>query len=409
VSAAPSLDPSGQASPAPPVLGATEAQLLFERHAPAIYGYCYNRLGGREEAEDAVQTTFLNAFRALRRGVVPEYESAWLYKIAENVCHGRHRSAGRRLEVVQDPTAIAEAAPAIQSERDELIGLDEALDRMAPRQREALLLREWKGLSYREIAQQLQLSPAAVETLLFRARRSLARNLQVGSFIPWLKTLLSGSSAVKAAAAASVVVAGASLGGDAPIEPKTAPARVVPVAVISTPSGGPATRRRDVGGSPGKLVQTRYRAAAAGGRERPSERRRGSQPPGSPDATEPAASTPTGEGPAGDTPATQAPVHPTAPSQPATPPGVASPPPPSPLPLPVQTPQTPPAPPPPTLPQLPPLPNLPSLPPLPPLPPPPALPAVPELPPLPPPLPQLPAVPELPPLPPQLPQLPKLP
>jgi RNA polymerase sigma factor (sigma-70 family) len=392
------------------VLGASEAQLLFERHAPAIYGYCYNRLGGREEAEDAVQTTFLNAFRALRRGVVPEYESAWLHKIAENVCHGRHRSAGRRLEVVQDPTAIAEAAPAAPNERDELIGLDEALERMAPRQREALLLREWKGLSYREIAQELRLSPAAVETLLFRARRSLARNLQVGSFIPWLKTLLSGSAAVKAAAAASVVVASASLGGDAPIEPKADPMRVVPVTAVSTPGGDPPTRPGEMGRSPGKVVQTRERAATATadrGRGGPSERRRGSQPPGSPGATEPAAPTPAGEGPTG-TPATQAPVHPSAPSPPPTPPGMASPPAPSPLPLPVQTP---PAPPPATLPQLPPLPSLPSLsplPPLPPLPPPPALPPVPELPPLPPPLPQLPAVPDVPELP-KLPEVPKLP
>src|SRR2546430_16012451 len=69
---------------------------LYERFAPRIFGFCLHRLGSREEAEDAVQTTFLNAFRGLTRGVVPQAESAWLFKIAENVCLSRHRSTFRR-------------------------------------------------------------------------------------------------------------------------------------------------------------------------------------------------------------------------------------------------------------------------------------------------------------------------
>jgi RNA polymerase sigma factor (sigma-70 family) len=48
---------------------------------------------------------------------------------------------------------------------------------MPAQQRRALLLREWRGLTYREIAAELELSQAAVETLLFRARRTLARGL----------------------------------------------------------------------------------------------------------------------------------------------------------------------------------------------------------------------------------------
>lgn len=59
-----------------------------------------------------------------------------------------------------DPTVIEEAAPAVQSRADEFFRLDDALGSMAPRQRRALLLREWKGLSYREIAQELRLSPS---------------------------------------------------------------------------------------------------------------------------------------------------------------------------------------------------------------------------------------------------------
>src|SRR5207245_3751445 len=60
---------------------------------------------------------------------------------------------------------------------DELIRLTDALHGMPEQQRRALLLREWQGLSYKEIAEELDLTQAAVETLLFRARRSLAQGL----------------------------------------------------------------------------------------------------------------------------------------------------------------------------------------------------------------------------------------
>src|SRR5437763_6531893 len=75
---------------------AAATRVLFERYAPQIHGYCLHQLGTREEAEDAVQSTFLNAFRGLSRGVVPEAEAAWLFKIAENVCLSRRRSSWRR-------------------------------------------------------------------------------------------------------------------------------------------------------------------------------------------------------------------------------------------------------------------------------------------------------------------------
>ena len=72
---------------------------LYERYARQIYAYCLHQLGNREEAEDAMQSTFLNAFRGFKRGVDPEFESAWLYKIAQNVCLTRQRSSSRRRRV----------------------------------------------------------------------------------------------------------------------------------------------------------------------------------------------------------------------------------------------------------------------------------------------------------------------
>jgi len=62
---------------------------LYECYAPQVFGFCLHQLGSREEAEDAVQSTFLNAFRGVKRGIAPEQESAWLFKIAHNVCLSR--------------------------------------------------------------------------------------------------------------------------------------------------------------------------------------------------------------------------------------------------------------------------------------------------------------------------------
>jgi RNA polymerase sigma-70 factor (ECF subfamily) len=163
----------------PPPADATRQ--LYERHSSRIFGFCLSRLGSREEAEDALQTTFLNAQRGLGRGVVPEYELAWLFKIAQNVCHNRHQSARRRgrveavhdLDALQDVIASPECSAAVS-----LGELTQALGAIPTRQRRALLLREFEGCSYEQIASELGVSVSAVETLLFRARRGVAQQLE---------------------------------------------------------------------------------------------------------------------------------------------------------------------------------------------------------------------------------------
>ena len=136
----------GRATEVIPRRAAPEADAtrdLYERYARQIYSYCLHQLGNREEAEDATQSTFLNAFRGYQRGVDPEFESAWLYKIAQNVCLTRQRSSSRRRRVESpgDLDAMQDFVPAHQADSDELIRLPEALDAMPEQQRRALLLR----------------------------------------------------------------------------------------------------------------------------------------------------------------------------------------------------------------------------------------------------------------------------
>jgi RNA polymerase sigma factor (sigma-70 family) len=213
---------------------------LYARYSERIYRYCLSRLRSREEAEDATQTTFLNAFRGLQRGVTPELEQAWLYKIAENVCLTRVRTntRRRRVEAPTDLEPLHDSVAAPQRDRDELHGISDALAALPEQQRRAILLREWQGLSYREIAAELGISQGAVETLIFRARRSLARQLErnksrtglrrsmnVGSLLAWLKSIaLGGSTAAKVAAVVAAGSAVIAAGSD-----RTAHRQAVPV------------------------------------------------------------------------------------------------------------------------------------------------------------------------------------
>jgi RNA polymerase sigma factor (sigma-70 family) len=285
VAAVPSIGRAGRVEGAP----APEADLtraLYEQYGNQIFRYCLHQLGSREEAEDAVQSTFLNAFRGIKRGVVPELESAWLFKIAHNVCLSRRRTSWRR-ERIESPTdfdVVEELAPAPSRRADELIGLQDVLEQMPEGQRRAILLREWQGLSYREIGEELELSQAAVETLIFRARRSLAagleqspkaakrrlvRGVDLGSLLAGIKSLLLGGGAAAKVAAAVAVVGAGTVVAAAPIREhraQTPPPSRPAVAPVS--NGHAAARPASPAPRPVAAVPAAGAAAAAQGHHR---------------------------------------------------------------------------------------------------------------------------------------------
>jgi len=203
------------------------AEDLFNEHHRRIYLYCLRQLGSPEEAEDAVQATYLNACRSLMDGFEPEAAQAWLFKVAHNVCLTRQRSSYRRARVErpQDLQAVQDVIAAPEARGDELFGLDEALAGLPDQQREAILLREWQGLSYREVATKLGLTQAAVETLIFRARRSLAsaleqpikrrrklvHSLDAGALVASLKAAIAGNVAASVATAVAVAASATAL------------------------------------------------------------------------------------------------------------------------------------------------------------------------------------------------------
>lgn len=158
-------------------LASREIDDLYRAHLGEVYRYAFAVLGNRADAEDITQTTFLNAYRALEQGVRPRKPSNWLLTIASNAIKQRFRQEQARPRQVELDDRIAH--PSVEDDDGPTVGeLLTALSKIPPQQRQALVLREFEGRSYAEIAEILSVTTSALETLLFRARRSLAEELQ---------------------------------------------------------------------------------------------------------------------------------------------------------------------------------------------------------------------------------------
>jgi RNA polymerase sigma factor (sigma-70 family) len=158
-------------------LASREVDDLYRRHGGEIYRYALAVLGNHADAEDVTQTTFLNAYRSLEQGVRPRKPSNWLLTIASNTIKQRFRQEQSRPRQVEFDERTVEAG----TEEDEGPSVGEllvALSKIPPQQRQAIVLREFEGRSYAEIAEILGVTTTALETLLFRARRSLAEELE---------------------------------------------------------------------------------------------------------------------------------------------------------------------------------------------------------------------------------------
>ena len=207
---------------------AQQVEKLYTAHARLVRSICRSLLRDRDEAEDAVQQTFLSAQRALANGSSPREPAAWLAVIARNECLARVRE--RMREPLPVDEELAHAGPDAHSaavSRYEVATLREALADLPRAQREAILLRELRGLSYDEVARALSLTTGAVESLIFRARRTLQvklnRALTALSPVPWLGRLLGGggtvASAPVVAKVAAVSIGAAILAGGAAVDP----------------------------------------------------------------------------------------------------------------------------------------------------------------------------------------------
>src|SRR5919197_4743049 len=145
---------------------------LYRRHVADVYHYALGVLRNPADAEDVTQTTFMNAFRAMKAGEHPIKPRNWLLTIAHNSCQMLFvRGARRPKEVPLDDSVDQIVVP--ERDRPNVKAVLDELAKLPFNQRSALVMRELEGRSHAEIAEILGTSVSAVETLIFRARRSM--------------------------------------------------------------------------------------------------------------------------------------------------------------------------------------------------------------------------------------------
>ena len=175
---------------------------------------CRVLLRNEHEAEDATQQTFLAAYRSLLNGGEPRHPAAWLATIARNECWSIVARRMREPLGDTEPEGNLPDPVVAATERADLRELWHAIGALPRRQRTAILLREFSGLSYDELAVALGVSEPAVESLLFRARRELRTRLRpvYGSFViaplNAVRDALASVAVKLGAGATAVVVAG---------------------------------------------------------------------------------------------------------------------------------------------------------------------------------------------------------
>ena len=162
---------------------------LVSRWERPIYALAYRTLGREEDARDVVQEAFLRAYRGLRGFKGQAKFSSWLYRITLNLCRDWIRRE-RRAPLVQvaegtDPMEIADAFADPGESVEDLVARREmsqavarAMAELPEEQRTAILLKEYHGLTFQEIADTLQCPLSTVKTRLYQGLSVLRRRLE---------------------------------------------------------------------------------------------------------------------------------------------------------------------------------------------------------------------------------------
>ena len=145
---------------------------LVRRHRTRIYSVALRMLANPADAEDAAQDAFLQCWSALPRFRAESSFSTWLVQIVTNRCLNMLRSQRAEAFAERNDSRAARLSEVVER-RAELEALEAALVGLTPEQRAPLVLREFEGLSYEEIAYVLEVTVPAVKGRIHRARLEL--------------------------------------------------------------------------------------------------------------------------------------------------------------------------------------------------------------------------------------------
>ncbi len=160
---------------------------LVRRHQRRVFGLLLRMLGSREEAEDAVQDTFLNLHRHGHRFRRESRFSTFVYRVAINAALNRRRSLGRRRshsDAFSEAQAVGHLGPSAETDPESALAEDQLRTRLArelhalpEKLRAPVVLFDIEGLSYGEIAEVLQVAEGTVKSRIHRARQALRARL----------------------------------------------------------------------------------------------------------------------------------------------------------------------------------------------------------------------------------------
>lgn len=158
---------------------AAAARVLTTRLTPRVFGHAFRMLGDRAEAEDVTQDAMMRLWK-----IAPDWRegeakvSTWLYRVTANLCTDRlRRKRGVGLDEVDEPLDPSPSVTNQLQTRERMDALQAGLQTLPARQRQAVILRHIEGLANPEIAEILEISTEAVESLTARGKRALAQAL----------------------------------------------------------------------------------------------------------------------------------------------------------------------------------------------------------------------------------------
>jgi RNA polymerase sigma-70 factor (ECF subfamily) len=158
-------------------------RVLYERHAEFVHRVAYRFVGNEEDARDITQSVFVTMMECAHRYHPEAKLTTWIYRVVVNRCLNQRSKASRRLRTFLSDRDLEEIPASEEIRPDRIVDRTEqrarlltAIHELPERQRMALILRRFEGQSYQAIASALGCSKKSVESLLVRARKSLARH-----------------------------------------------------------------------------------------------------------------------------------------------------------------------------------------------------------------------------------------
>jgi RNA polymerase sigma-70 factor (ECF subfamily) len=144
---------------------------LYKQAAGAVYGYALSLLRSREDAEDAMQETFVKIRSAAHLYTPAGKPMAWILTITRNVCMSHFRENARQIALEETGAALREENDEVRGREDRIV-LETAMSALTEQERQIVMLHALSGLKHREIGQLMGLP---VSTVLSKYSRSMAK------------------------------------------------------------------------------------------------------------------------------------------------------------------------------------------------------------------------------------------